>query len=147
VNKTFETLKPAVGRHWLIFAAGAVWLAVGLGLTGVACYWLYSSAWPLSLALAAVSLVLGLVVYSFGFSGIVRKNLERIDAKPEQVCLFAFQGWRSYLLILSMMLMGYTIRHLPLPKTIDAVIYFTMGSGLIFGSLLYFRKFSAGNGG
>lgn len=146
MNKTFETLRPAVRRHWLVFTAGAVWLAVGLGLTAVACYWLYSSAWPLSPALAAVSLVLGLAVYSFGFSGIVRKNLERIDAKPEEVCLFAFQRWRSYLLILAMMLMGYTIRHLPVPKEIDAVVYFTMGSALIFGSLLYFRKFSAGKG-
>ncbi|HIJ77244.1 MAG TPA: hypothetical protein HPP81_11100, partial [Deltaproteobacteria bacterium] len=78
-------------------------------------------------------------------SRVVRKNLDRIGAKPEAACLFGFQGWRSYFLILAMMLMGYALRHLPVPKDIAAVIYFTMGSALCFGSLLYFREFSAEN--
>jgi len=147
MKKTLQSCKPAVGRHWLVLTSGVVWLAVGVGLTTVACFWLYGSKWPLSLILSALSLALGLAVYSFGFSRIVRKNIKRICEKPERACLFAFQGWRSYFLILLMMLMGYTIRHLPLPKTIDAVIYFTMGSAMIFGSSLYFREFSARQGG
>jgi FtsH-binding integral membrane protein len=146
MNKTLENYKPAVRRHWLIFAAGVVWLAVGIGLTAVACFWLYRSAWPLSLILGSASLALGVMVYSFGFSRIVRRNLARIGDKPEIVCLFAFQGCRSYILILAMMLMGYTIRHLPIPTDIDAVVYFTMGSALIFGSSLYFREFTTGSG-
>jgi hypothetical protein len=141
MKKTFESYRPSVRRHWLVFAAGVVWLAVGIGLIAVACFWLYRSAWPLSLTLAALSLALGGIVYSFGFSRIVRKNLKRIGEKPEVVCLFAFQGWRSYFLILAMMLMGYTIRHLPVPKAVDAVVYFTMGSALCFGSSRYFREF------
>ena len=108
MKKIFESCKPSVRRRWLVFAAGVVWLTVGCGLMAVACFWLYSSAWPLSLVLGALSLALGLIVHSFGFSRIVRKNLERIGGKPEVVCLFAFQGWRSYFLILTMMLMGYT---------------------------------------
>ncbi len=147
MKKTLESCKPSVRRHWLVFAAGVMWLAVGVGLTAVACFWLSRSTWPLSLAIGVVSLVLGLIVYFFGFSRIVRKNLARIGGQPEVVCLFAFQGLRSYFLILAMILMGYTIRHLPVPKNIDAIIYFTMGSALICGSSLYFREFSAQNGG
>ncbi len=147
MNKAFHSCKPSVRRNWLVFAAGVVWLSVGIGLIVVACYWFYRSAWPLSLVLGAVSLALGVIVYSFGFSRIVRKNLERIGGKPEVVCLFAFQGWRSYFLILIMMLMGYGIRHLPVPKDVAAVVYFTMGLALCFGSSLYFRHFAAGNGG
>jgi hypothetical protein len=120
-----------------------MWLAVGVGLIAAACFWLYHAKWPLSIVFAASSIVLGLLVYSFGFSRIVRKNLDRIGGKPEAACLFGFQGWRSYLLILVMMLMGYGIRHLPVPKDIAAVIYFTMGLALCLGSLLYFREFSA----
>ncbi len=145
MNRAFETCKPSVHRYWLVLAAGLVWLGVGIGLMIAACYWLYHSAWPLSLFLAAVSFALGLIVYSFGFSRIVRKNLRRIGGKPDVVCLFAFQGWRSYFLILIMMLMGYTVRHLPIPKDIDAVIYFTMGSALAFSSSYYFREFSSTN--
>jgi len=144
VMKRLENYRPAVRRHWLIFTAGVVWLTVGIGLTAAACFWLCRSAWPLSLFLGAGSLALGMMVYSFAFSRIVRKNLARIGGKPEMVCLFAFQGRRSYLLILAMMLMGYTIRHLPIPGDIDAVVYFTMGSAMIFGSSLYFRVFAAG---
>jgi FtsH-binding integral membrane protein len=140
--KSLGNYKPAVRRHWLIFAAGVIWLAVGIGLTAAACFWLYNSAWPLNLVLGAVSAVLGMTVYLFGFSRIVRKNLARIGDKPEMVCLFAFQGRRSYFLILAMMVMGYTIRHLPIPKSIDAVVYFTMGAALISGSSLYFREFA-----
>ncbi len=147
MKKTFESCKPSVRRHWLFFAAGLVWLTVGCGLIAAACFWLYRSAWPLSLLLAALSLALGLIVYSFGFSRIVKKNIERIGGKPEVVCLFAFQGWRSYFLILTMMLMGYTLRHLPVPKDVDAMIYFTIGSALICGSALYFRQFYAENAG
>jgi len=147
MKKTFESCKPSVRRHWLLFAAGVVWLAVGIGLISVASYWLYHSAWPLSLVLGALSIALGLIVYSVGFSRIIRKNLDRISGKPEEVCLFAFQAWRSYFLILLMILMGYTLRHSPVPKTIDAMIYLTMGSALICGSSLYFREFSAKNAG
>jgi hypothetical protein len=143
MNKTLSDCKPSVHRSWLIFAAGTVWLAVGIGLIAAACFWLYHTKWPLSLVLAVSSIVLGLIVYSFGFSRIVRKNLDRISAKPEAACLFGFQGWRSYFLILAMMLMGYGIRHLPVPRDIAAVVYFTMGSALCLGSLLYFRRFSA----
>ncbi len=120
---------------------------MGCGLTAAACFWLYRSEWPLSLVLGALSLALGLIVYSFGFSRIVMKNLERIGGQPELVCLFAFQGWRSYFLILTMILMGFALRRLPVPKEVVAMIYFTMGSALIRGSSLYFRQFSAQNPG
>jgi len=79
MKNAFESCKPSVRRHWLVFAAGVVWLTVGCGLTSAACFWLYSSQWPLSLVLGALSLALGLIVYSFGFSRIVSKNLERIS--------------------------------------------------------------------
>jgi len=46
-----------------------------------------------------------------------------------------------------MMLMGYALRNLPIPKDVDAMIYFTVGSALICGSSLYFRQFSAENAG
>ncbi len=144
MNKTLDCCKPSVHRCWLIFAAGLVWLAVGIGLIAVACFWLYhTAALSLGLVLAAVSIAAGLIVYSFGFSKIVRKNVDRIGGKPEAACLFGFQGWRSYFLILTMMLLGYALRHLPISKDIAAVIYFTMGSALCLGSLLYFREFSA----
>jgi len=146
MKKTLIKCKPAVRRHWLIFAAGVVWFGVGIGLITAACFWLARAALFLRFILGAAGIVMGIAVHSFGFSRIVRKNLDRIGDKPEVVCLFAFQAWRSYLLILIMMFMGYSIRHLPIPKEIDALIYLTIGSALVLGGSLYYRRFSAENG-
>ncbi len=147
MKESIERYKPAVRRHWLVFAAGVEWSAVGVGLVSVACYWLYPSTWPLRIALVALSVALGVAMYFLAFSRLVRKNLKRIDCKPERVCLFAFQAKRVYFLIPLMMAMGYTIRHSSLPKEIAAVVYFTMGLALILGSSLYFRQFSTDNAG
>ena len=100
------------------------------------------SAWPLRLVLAALSLAWGVSSILLDFTGSSGKTSSGSGEKPEVVCLFAFQAWRSYFLILAMMAMGSTISHLPIPKYIDAVIYFTMGSALCFGSSRYFREFS-----
>ncbi|MCL5405224.1 MAG: hypothetical protein M1398_00605 [Deltaproteobacteria bacterium] len=142
MKKSFERYKPAVHRHWLVFAAGVEWCAVGIGLIAVACYWLYPSTWPLRIAIAALGVALGVGMYLLAFCRLVRKNLKRIERKPEVVCLFAFQGKRVYFLIPVMMAMGYAIRHSSLPKEIAAAVYFTMGMALILGSSSYFRRFS-----
>ena len=140
----FLKYKPSIHRYWLSLIAGLLWLGVGIALVITACAWLSMTAWPWGPLIAACSLALGFLVYSHGFSRIAQKNIGRIAGQPEVVCLFAFQGLRSYYLILIMMLLGYTIRHLPVPKYIDAVIYFTIGSALAFSSSLYFQEFSRG---
>ena len=61
--KSIERFKPAVRRHWLVFAAGVEWSAVGVGLMAVACYWLYPSTWPLRIALVALSVALGVAMH------------------------------------------------------------------------------------
>jgi hypothetical protein len=142
--KFFKKCTPSAHRYWLSLTAGILWLGVGITLVIMACYWLSMTVWPLNLLIAICSFGLGLLVYSYGFSRIAGKNIDRIAGQPEVVCLFAFQGWRSYSLIIIMMLLGYTIRHLPIPKYIDAVIYFTIGSALAFSSSLYFQEFSRG---
>ena len=133
--------RPAVHRYWHLLTAGLVWFAVGIGLALTACRWFSQSEWPHNLVLAAGSIGLGTAVHLYMFSGIARRNIARIEAQPEITCLFAFQGWRSYILIIVMMFLGYLLRHLPIPKAIDGVIYITMGTGLALGSSLYFRAF------
>jgi hypothetical protein len=142
LDELLKRCRPVASPYSRLLIAGTVWFVVGIALVIVACYWFSISAWPLNLVLAAGSLGMGFAVFSFGFSRIARKNIARIGTQSDFACLFAFQSWRSYLLILLMMVLGYTIRHLPIPKYIDAIIYFTMGSALAFGSSLYFQAFS-----
>lgn len=84
----------------------------------------------------------GVLVYRHGFSRLARTNLRRIfEQAPgkDKVCLFAFQSARSYVVIIVMMALGYTLRHLPVPRIQLTPIYLTIGLGLFLSSLIYYR--------
>jgi hypothetical protein len=132
---------PAVARHWLLLIAGLLWSGVGITLCVVACFWLSHGDWPQSGLSAALGVGLGVCVYRMGFSTMARKNIRRISQQPEKVCFFAFQAWRSYLLIIIMTLLGVALRQSHLSRFILATIYLTIGTGLILSSTLYYDEF------
>jgi hypothetical protein len=131
---------PAVPRYWLLLFAGLLWSGVGIGLCIVASNWLSYVDWPKSAVSAAIGLGLGILVYRFGFSTIARQNIRRITQQPERVCFFAFQAWRSYLLIIIMVLLGFVLRQSHLSRLLLAIIYLTVGIGLALGSSLYYEE-------
>lgn len=131
---------PAVPHHWLLLLAGLLWSGVGITLCIVALSWLSHADWPESGWIAGLGFGLGALVYRFGFSGIARKNLLRIAQKPDRVCLFAFQAWRSYLLIILMAALGFALRQSHLSRLVLATIYLSVGTGLALSSALYYRE-------
>jgi len=133
--------RPAVSRHWLWLVAGLLWSAVGMALCVTACYWFSDLAWPMNAAGVAAGFGSGVAIYRYGFSRIARKNIHRIFRQPERVCFFAFQAWRSYLLVAVMVLLGYTLRHSHVHRFILAVIYSGIGTGLSLSSSLYYEEF------
>jgi hypothetical protein len=131
---------PAVERHWLLFVAGLLWSAVGIALCMAAGFWLSNLDWPMGGLGAALGLAAGAVIYRYGFSRIAAKNIRRLLRKPDTLCLFAFQAWRSYILIGVMIVLGYTLRHSNLPSLILAFIYLSIGTGLTLSSSLYYEQ-------
>ena len=132
---------PSAKRSILILIAGLVWSAVGLGLIVAAARWLLMSD-EYVLAALVLGLVGGWLIYSLGFAGLVRKNLERIrQLAPEKdlICVFAFQHWRSYVIVVIMIVLGYTLRHLPVARVYIAPVYLAIGLGLLLASLHYYR--------
>ncbi len=133
--------EPAAKRRTLVLTAGFVWIAVGIILTLVAAIWLGTTR-AVYLIVAAVSVMVGLALSRFGFSRIIRKNLVRIkDLSPHKprVCVFAFQAIESYFLVLVMMAIGYTLRHLPLPHLYVAIVYLAIGVALIKSGIDYLK--------
>jgi hypothetical protein len=130
--------KPRVDRFWLLFIAGLLWSGVGLVLCGLASYWFSTLEWPGNALGALVGFGVGVFAYAFGFTRIALKNIQRIARQPARVCLFAFQAWRSYLLIAVMMGLGYTLRHAHLPRLILAGIYLAIGTALTLASSVYY---------
>jgi hypothetical protein len=133
-------LRPAVPRNWLIAAAGVIWTAVGVILCLMAYHWLTADVSQESILLGVTGLLLAFVVHYFGFSKIARKNIDRLYRFDDKACFFAFQAWKSYLIIAIMAAMGAFLRHSSFPKQYLAVIYIAIGGALILSSFHYYSR-------
>jgi len=140
-NMGFSKLKPAVSRNWLIATAGVMWTAVGVILCLMAYHWLTTNVFKWSILFGLAGFLSALVVYYFGFSKIARKNIDRLFQFQDKVCFFAFQAWKSYLIIALMATMGAFLRHSSIPKQYLAVIYIAIGGALILSSFHYYVRF------
>jgi|SRR6185437_12381375 len=139
---------------WILFS-GAVWLGIGVLLLkkGLDLIVLavqesalaFSSSFgpeQVALGLIASGLLLGFLKGRF----ILRKTVDRIT---QHICSFptpvAFKNVYTksyYLLIGSMMAMGFALKWLPIYPELRGFIDVTIGSALINGSMLYFRRAS-----
>ena len=135
-----ERLKPAVSKYWLIALAGIVWSGVGIMLCRLAYKWLAAVQWHWSLPCGSIGVILAWIAFRYGLSIIAQKNINRICLLPDKRCIFAFQAWKSYLVIIIMIFFGITLRRSPLPKHLIAVVYLTMGGALFLASFHYYQR-------
>lgn len=132
---------PQAKRQILILLAGIVWSLVGVALVLTASGWFYAIR-PIPVIAIGSGIVAGAAIHRFGFSRLAAINLSRIRRQSpgkEKVCLFAFQNWKSYIMIAIMMIVGYALRHAPVPRIYLIPIYMGIGLALIFSSLLYYQ--------
>ncbi len=140
----FRRFEPAVPKIFHYSIAGLMWIGVGAMLTIFASEWLHDATdqpvW-LIILMIFTGLVLAFLIFFFGFSKIVKKNIKRIVSKPEKFCIFAFISWSSYLIIPIMVSLGILLRNCPFfPKHFLAAVYIGIGGGLIFSSSSYLIK-------
>jgi hypothetical protein len=135
----FDKLKPAVSKYLLIAFAGLMWSTVGVMLCRMAYYWLKEIGWFAALLCGLLGIVLSLAAYFFGFSGIARKNIDRICLLSEKGCIFAFQALKSYLIIVVMIALGIILRHSSIPRQYLAIVYMAIGGALLLASSHYYR--------
>ena len=137
----YSRLKPAVNRKWLIITSGLMWSSVGIFLNILAFTWFKSFNNAQLFITILLGLLAGLVIAYFGFGKIANKNINRILAYPKEVCVFAFQEWKSYILIVVMMSMGIFLRTTGiLPKFILAPMYIGIGTALFLASFKYYKN-------
>jgi len=131
--------KPGVPKSVLLFIAGALWLGTGIFLNGISYTWLKAQPFAPALAAFLVGVAGALIIHHFGFLRIVDKNLGRILPMHGPQCVFSFMTWKSYLLVMVMILLGLLLRHSPIPRLYLAVIYTAIGTALILSSIRYLR--------
>jgi hypothetical protein len=135
-------LYPAVDKIWLHLLAGVMWSGVGVMLIAIASRWLGLVLPYQAILLILAGMALAAAIYFFGFSKFALKNVERIrNYQKERVCLFAFQRWTSYPLVLFMVSLGIYLRvYSPIPKPYLAILYFGIGGSLFLASLHYYAQ-------
>jgi len=129
-------LRPAVSKYWLIGIAGVLWSIVGIALCRFAYEWLVG--WNGAIVGVALGAVLATVAYRLSFLRIARRNIRRLFAFQDKVCLFAFQAWRSYIIIAVMITLGILLRRSRIPHSYLAVLYIAIGGALLLSSLSYY---------
>lgn len=134
-----KKLNPAVSKYWLIALAGLMWSIVGLMLCRLAYIWLTAVNWSLGLPLGLMGIISALVVYAYGFSKIALRNIHRLCLLSDKSCIFAFQAWKSYLIIIFMIVLGMVLRKSPIPSHFLAVIYAAIGGALFVSSFHFYR--------
>jgi len=139
MHPLIEKLNPAVDKRVLIALSGIMWAIVGIMLCKVAFYWLSQTGYVVLFGILGI--ILSLIIHYFGFSKLVKQNIQRILAKKDKVCIFGFQAWRSYLIIILMVSMGIVLRKSLLPKSYLAIIYTGFGGAMFLSSLKYLRVF------
>ena len=139
---TLSRLKPTVPKCWLFVASGVLWSAVGVMMCATGIGWLADGGTDQAMAFGLSGLILAVLSFRWGFGGIARKNIRRLRRLPEKGCFFAFQAWKSYLIIIAMIALGITLRHSSIPKPFLAVAYTAIGGALVLGSYHYYRYLS-----
>jgi hypothetical protein len=132
-----EHLKPGAPKPLLHALSGIVWSGVGVMLMRWTWVWLRPLAVMQALSYAGMGICLAFAINLF-FGRMATKNIDRIGALPRHPCLFAFQAWTSYPLVVFMVALGLTLRASPIPKPWLAVLYAGIGGGLFLASLRYF---------
>ncbi len=132
--------KPSVSKKCLILISGIMWSGVGILLNWFAYRWVPEfHQWQIIFAYS-IGILAGLIIAKFGFSKLAKKNRDRIMGYPEKVCVFAFQRWQMYFLIVVMMGMGIFMRTTNfIPKYLLAPMYVGIGLALFIGSFVYYK--------
>ncbi|MEJ2413272.1 MAG: hypothetical protein P8Y34_09835 [Anaerolineales bacterium] len=140
--ETIKNLKPGVPKVWLLLTAGLMWTGVSVFLIYLAVGWIFAPTVPRPWFYWLPGLLLALVIFQFGFSRLSIKNSRRIIAlEVDRPCLFSFQQWHSYPLVLFMIALGITLRKFtPIPKPLLGILYIGIGGGLGLSSLYYYRE-------
>ncbi len=138
--------EPAVSRRTLVITAAVTWGVVGIFLIIRAALYLTevdSDKTTLVLASGTFGILLGLLKGKYIFARLAKQNVQRIDQlspHKEKICIFAFQAWQSYLIVLVMIGLGMALRVSPLPRVYLIGIYLLIGVGLLVGSRAYLKR-------
>ncbi|MCK4632712.1 MAG: hypothetical protein KAT79_05540 [candidate division Zixibacteria bacterium] len=142
----FSIPEPSAKRSTVIVAAGVVWLAAGLFMIASGAARLTEAKTSPFLPIA-LGLFLGLLKRRFVLGRMAVANIARIrNLAPhkERICLFAFQAFQSYVVVIVMVTLGIVLRNSAIPNEWRATILLAIGTSLALASSTYFAARKTG---
>lgn len=132
-------LKPKASTTTSLLAAALMWSCIGSFLM-VRGYFLHPA---LSAIFFGLALGLGTVKAYLVIGRAARKNIARIVARPDGMCIGGIYSWRMWGLVVCMMVGGRLLRKSPVPSLIVSVIYIAVGWALLLSSRFVWREWHA----
>ena len=128
-------------KKHLYFVAGLIWGVPGIiiSIKGISAYRMQPSEnlWWLLLITASV-----LAAFFMMFRRIVNRYCGRIASLPAKVKIWQTLPARGWILIVFMMGLGITLKHIPdVPMSFTASFYSGLGPMLIVSSIQYLKAF------
>lgn len=125
--------KPGVSRRVHLFAAPFLWTVAGGLLMFRGWRWIEVPSHPLFL-LAALGL--GTLKSILLLDRIIHRTVHRIRYFADNTCLGAVYSWKSWLLVLAMIMAGLLTRHFCISAPWLGALYLAIGWSLLFSSRL-----------
>jgi len=135
-----ERYRPAASRRVQRVLAANLWSLVGTGVGVAGAVWTAGGAHGALVAiLVALAAMAGWAKGRFVLAKTARRTLVRIERRGDGRCLGGFLSWKSWGLVLVMIVGGRLLRAGPVPHTVLGPVYLAIGVALLTGSLVFWR--------
>ena len=132
-------LKPGASTRTNLLVAALMWSFIGFYLM-VRGYLLDQ---PLPGMFLLLALGLGTMKALWLIERAARKNIARIVARPDGMCLGGVYSWGMWGMVVCMMVGGRLLRNSAVPPLVVGVIYVAVGWALLLSSRLIWREWNA----
>ena len=131
MSHRFSKFKPGASPKTHLFCASALWTVIGLFLIYRGISYLYPDY---LLPLSILGIILGSLKSYLVLKKAASRGVERIKRFGDNTCIGAVYSWRTWLLVLGMMLLGVMLRMSPIPPAIIGTVCIAIGWALLFSS-------------
>ena len=128
--------KPGASIKTHLLVAALLWSGIGVFLAFRGICWVSGSGWEMLLLL---SMLLGLFKSRMVLDRVASRNIERIVQSGDGSCLGGVYSWKTWLLVILMIVMGKLLRASPVPIVLVGRLYVNVGCSLVWSSRLMWQ--------
>ncbi len=131
--------KPGASAGTNLLVAAGMWSFIGLYLMVRGYLLAPALPWPFR----ALALGLGTLKAFWVIERAARRNIARIVARPDGMCIGGVYSWGMWGMVVCMMLGGRLLRNSSVPPLVVSVIYVAVGWALLLSSRLIWQEWNA----